>query len=236
MKILEKLAAKRQFHRDVKRRVVEMLMSCAEIAPFAVKKSRKLNGDQAGRITLLGGEFWRDLSVADKGLLASVKPKGFSVPQAGVRANYDSLADFLTVPTLSIEEAGCMAAWTELGFEWAELLVQRNPHTFPEGWGVFARRLKNAIMAEKVSNEQFIKNPYGQGLPKNAEQAFAYMIFKAGYIPFENQDLPKHKVEETWKRLYNTEVPTEFRQGNVEVLFNKGYEEAKRRCLEQYGI
>lgn len=234
MGILGKSSKEIAQRRDVKCRVVEMLVECAEIAPLAIKASNKLSGEQTGRITLKAGGFWVNLSQSDK--LVCRTAKGSSTPARHKHAGYKKLADFLSVPTLTPDEAGCMAAWTELGVLWAKHLVERNPHTFPNGWREFQNRIDTAANAVEVSNEDYIDNPYGKGEPRNADQAFAYMIFKAGYInSYEYSGKPK-LAESEWKKLLQ-QLPKELQTPNIKALVEKkGFQWAVKKCNEKYNL
>lgn len=220
--------------RDIKRRVVEMLVTCGEIAPLAVSASMKLNGEQTGNVTVLAGGFWNNLTAGDRSILRSAK--GCPVPRSRKSTGYSTLADFLEVPTFPVAKAGCMAEWTELGVLWAKQLVQVNPHSFPDRWTPFQQRIDRAVQRSTVDNQKYIRNPYGLGLPKNADQAFAYMVFQAGYLgEYEYPDKPAI-AETQWKVLLKS-IPREFVTPNIEALVNnKGFTWARKKCATDYGI
>ena len=220
--------------RNVKRRVVEILVTCGEIGPLAVSASIKLDGAQTGTITVLAGEFWNNLTVMDKNVLRHAK--GCPVSRSRKSTGYSSLANFLEVPTFSVTKAGCMAEWTELGVMWAKQLVQVNPHTFPDGWTPFQHRIDRALQHSVVDNKKYIENPYGKGLPKNADQAFAYMIFQAGYLAEYEYPNNLKGPEKQWQALLKS-IAREFVTPNILALVDsKGFTWARNRCTKDYGI
>lgn len=128
-----------------------------------------------------------------------------------------------------------MGSWTELAMEWAQHIVELNPHTFPDGWEPFRLRLEQARNTVVVDNQAYITNPYGRGLPRNADQAFAYMIFQAGFLDVdENPNDPGLPIQ--WRGLLRA-IPREHVTPNITALVErKGYLWARKKCQQDYGF
>jgi len=198
--------------RDVKRRVVEIMIQCAEIGPIAVTGNGILNGEQVGRITVLVvHNFVNGLTPEDIDALKTAK--GCRQPPPGVEdLSRRTLYDHIITPTKSVSDAGCMAAFVHDGVLWAKQVALANPNS-NINWPACQLRIDNALNQLKVSNKQYFLNP-GLRDPQDADQALYWLVYQAGQL----EDTPNAQVQ--FRQKFNS-LPKELRDNaNVQAISN----------------
>ena len=122
MPLFGKSASEIDERRAVKRRFVELCVACAKIAPLAMTGNGVLSGSQTGNVTVAAGEFFTSLSEPEKVALRSAKGCD-KPPDEAKQKEYLTLADFLKIPTLSVDGAGCMAAFVHDLIAWGHQAI-----------------------------------------------------------------------------------------------------------------
>jgi hypothetical protein len=217
-----KSAAVVDARRDIKRRVVEIMVQCAEIGPRAVTGNGTLTPSEAGEVQrLVIHEFILRLSEADKITLRTAK--GCTSPPAELE-NKDkrTLWDHIQTMQQNVTEVGCMAGFVHDGVLWAKQVAQQNPHS-NINWFQYQQRIDAAVRAVKLSLPQYAANP-GQREPENVEESFYWLIFRAGAIHLEEPQLAQYVPDDFFtkpKILPLAPQVTNFLKPRLEQDFNR---------------
>lgn len=203
--------------RDVKRRVVEIMVQCAEIGPIAITGNGILNGEQVGRITVLvAHNFVNTLKAEDIDALKTAK--GCRQPPPGLEdPSRRTLYEHIMTPTKSVSDAGCMAAFVHDGVLWAKQVAQANPNS-NINWPSYEVRIKSALNQLKVSNKQYFMNP-GLRDPQDSNQALYWLVYHAGQLD------GKPNAEIQFRQKFQS-LPKELRNNANLQAFSNNYAKA----------
>lgn len=164
--------------RDLKRRFIQMVLECARLGPQGLSGNRTLNASQTGNVTIAAGSFYNGLSDVEKTTLRTAK--GCNKPPKDVKQKgYLTLADFIKIPTLNVQGAGCMAAFVSDLRLWGKQVIEKNPNTFaPQYKMTFDEGIAEAIKEGTVPIQEYKKNPMQYGEPTDNDQAFYWILLK----------------------------------------------------------
>ena len=81
-----------------------------------------------------------------------------------------------------------------------------------------------------------MENPLGAPEPKNADQAYALMIFQAGYLRSYTYPNQLKKAKQEWLNKFDV-IPNELKtNSNIQAIAEKGFDWALERSKDRYGF
>lgn len=238
MKSQEEIVARRA----LKRRFVTMAQQCAVAGARAVSGNRKLNDSETGNVTVIARDFYVSLAPADMTVLRAAKGCNSRPPKSTYR-EYLALTDFLKIPTLSVQQAGCMGTFTHDLVQWAHQVMAKNPRSF----SVQDKAQFNAAVAQAqrdvvVPIDTYRLNPAQYGEPGDAEEALYWCLMELAKIMADYDDAAhrlthKAAIRSAWKKAVDATVSKELRDNpNIETLRGDAFHaRAETRAIKEYG-
>lgn len=212
--------------RDIKRRVCELLVACAEDGPKAIASNGVLEANEAGNVNVRVRDFVWKLSAEEKDALRTAKGcTKLPTPSDRKMANASKpLLNFLELPvTGSVQVVGCMAGYVRDGLDWAKQVALANPNSRID-WPALKHRIDIAAANVKLAKKLYFQDPAVRE-PNDPEEAFYWLVSQSLRIKgYEN--VPEAQCEAEWKRRAARMAERLRENPNIQGLLASGFAKA----------
>jgi hypothetical protein len=224
--------------REVKRKVVELMVQVLEAAPHGLMGNATLDDEELNKLFVLVISFVNSLNEDDINTLKTAK--GCQARPANTQTEKAlpwTLHEFIIRPKLGLD-AGCMHGWASDCQHWAKQVALMNPHSHIN-WPACQTRLNEALKKVEMTKKQYFADPSVRE-PTDPEEAFLYLVQAALKISYENEKKEERERERLWKAKYDG-LPGHLRSttgtaanDNTIALYSRGYKNALKTGIMWY--
>ncbi len=136
--------------RDVKRRMVSLLIQVCAQCPGAALQGNRADDIHLAPFQLQLAKLWGELSLAERTVLMTAKGC-HTVPRGADAAHGTSLGQMIQLGVKVPRGAGggdfCWGGWINSAYEWAKQIIALNPNSFPDGAGAAMLQTVEASIA-----------------------------------------------------------------------------------------
>ncbi len=141
--------------RDVKRRMVSLLMLACEQNPGSALQGNRADDLHLAAFQLELAKLWGELSLAERTVLMTAKGC-HTLPGQADAAHGTSLGQMIQlgvkVPRGAAGGDFCWGGWINSAYEWCKQVIAQNPNSFPDGAGTaMLQRVDASIAAMRLA-------------------------------------------------------------------------------------